>query len=59
LSLIDRTGNNFAGLWYPMIIAAICAVIGYFLLPETSHVDISSDASVASTRKVAAPSTSD
>jgi MFS family permease len=59
LSLIDKTGNNFAGLWYPMTIAAICAVIGYFLLPETSHVDISSDASVASTRNVAAPSSSD
>jgi MFS family permease len=59
LSLIDRTGNNFAGLWYPMAIAAICAVIGYFLLPETSHVDISSDASVASTRNVAAPTSSD
>src|SRR5690349_15492232 len=59
LSLIDKTGNNFAGLWYPMTIAAICAVIGYFLLPETSHVDISSDASVASTRNVPSPSSSD
>ncbi len=48
LSLIKSTGNNFAGLWYPMGIAAICAVVCYLKIPETSHVDISSDASVAS-----------
>ena len=40
--LISRTGNNFAGLWYPMIIAAICAVVCYVAVPETSHVDIES-----------------
>jgi hypothetical protein len=44
LSLINRTGNNFAGLWYPMIIAAICAVICYLRVPETSHVDIETGA---------------
>ncbi len=47
LSLIQSTGNNYAGLWYPMGIAAICAVVGMWKLPETNHVDISSDASVA------------
>jgi len=47
LSLIQSTGNNFAGLWYPMAIAGICAVIGVWKLPETNHIDISSDASVA------------
>src|SRR4029434_9849300 len=29
LSLLTRTGNNYAGLWYPMAIATICAVICY------------------------------
>lgn len=55
LSLINSTGNNFAGLWYPMIVAAVCAVICYLKIPETSHVDISSDVSVASIREAPAP----
>lgn len=52
LSLIGATKNNFAGLWYPMAIAAICAVVCYFWIPETSHIDIASDASVASIRNL-------
>jgi len=48
LSLINATKNDFAGLWYPMGIAGICAIIGIIKLPETNHVDIESDASVAS-----------
>ena len=57
LSLIKSTGNNFAGLWYPMAVAAVCAIVNFLKVPETSHVDISSDASVASIRgpAVAAP----
>ena len=51
LSLIKSTGNDFAGLWYPMAIAAICAVVCYLGVPETSHVDIESDKSVASIRE--------
>ncbi len=51
LSLINSTHNNFAGIWYPMAIAAVCAIIGFWKLPETHHVDISSDHSIASTRK--------
>ena len=48
LELLTRTGNNYAGLWYPMTVAAICAVVCYLKIPETHHVDIESDASVAS-----------
>jgi MFS family permease len=57
LTLINRTGNNFAGLWYPMIIAAICAVICYLRVPETSHVDIEtgSVSAVRETERAPAP----
>jgi len=40
LSLIQATGNNFAGLWYPMAIAAICFVIGALFIKEAKDVDI-------------------
>jgi MFS family permease len=46
LAWITATGNNFAGIWYPMIIAGICFVIGLVLLKETNKVDIS-DASTS------------
>jgi MFS family permease len=57
LTLINRTGNNFAGLWYPMIIAAICAVICYLRVPETSQVDIETGAvsTVRETERAPAP----
>ena len=34
-------GNIFAGLWYPVIIAGITAIVGYFIVPETKGDDIS------------------
>jgi sugar phosphate permease len=53
LSLLTKTGNNYAGLWYPMAVAAVSAVICYLKVPETFHVDIESDASVAALGKKA------
>jgi len=47
VSLISATGNKLAGLFYPIIIAGICFVIGLFLLPETKDVDIAGDATIA------------
>ncbi|HEY0048814.1 MAG TPA: MFS transporter [Pyrinomonadaceae bacterium] len=35
LSIIAETGNIYAGLYYPMIVAAITFLIGSFLLKET------------------------
>ncbi|NTW97175.1 MAG: MHS family MFS transporter [Oscillochloris sp.] len=43
LSLIQATGNNLAGLWYPMGIAGICFIIGTIFLRETKDVDITAD----------------
>ncbi len=41
LSLIQATGNNYSGLWWPMLIAGICFVVGALLLKETKDIDIS------------------
>lgn len=46
LALINATGNNFAGLWWPMGIASICFVVGMLFVKETKDVDIT-DASTS------------
>jgi len=40
LSMCAATGNIYAGLWYPMIIASITFVVGTLMLKETVHVKI-------------------
>ena len=40
LSFIQATGNIYAGLAWPMLIAGICFVVGTFLVKETNQVDI-------------------
>jgi Sugar (and other) transporter len=39
-AITAATGDIYAGLWYPIIFAAITAVVGFFFLPETKDVDI-------------------
>ncbi len=39
-AIVASTGDIYAGLWYPIIFASITAVVGFFFLPETYHVDI-------------------
>jgi len=40
LSLCASTGNIFAGLYYPMIVAGLTFIFGFFLLKESNHVKI-------------------
>jgi Sugar (and other) transporter len=40
VALVAATGNIYAGLWYPIIIAAMTFVIGLIFIPETKDVDI-------------------
>jgi MFS family permease len=40
LSVIALTGNIYAGLYYPIVVAAITFVVGSLLLKETHHVRI-------------------
>jgi len=42
-AVIAATGNMYDGLWYPIIIAGVCFVIGVFFLPETKDRDILKD----------------
>jgi hypothetical protein len=35
LSIIARTGNSYAGLYYPIPVAAVTFVVGSLLLKET------------------------
>jgi MFS family permease len=39
-AIVVGTGNIFAGLWYPVILGGMSAVIMFFFLPETRHRDI-------------------
>jgi MFS family permease len=40
LTVVARTGNIYAGLYYPIAVAAITFVVGSLLLKETHHVRI-------------------
>src|SRR5215813_2261296 len=37
LYVVDRTGNIYAGLYYPIIVASITFIVGSLLLRETKH----------------------
>jgi MFS family permease len=34
-AMVAATGDVYYGLWYPIVVALVCAVIGFFFLPET------------------------
>ncbi len=39
-AIVAATGNIYAGLWYPVIIAGVTLLVGIFLLPETKGREI-------------------
>ncbi len=39
-AIVASTGNIFAGLWYPIVVAMVTFVIGLLFLPETKDRDI-------------------
>ncbi|MBV6424588.1 MAG: putative sialic acid transporter [Steroidobacteraceae bacterium] len=39
-AIVAATGNIYAGLWYPVIVAALTVVVGVLFLPETAHRDV-------------------
>jgi len=40
LAMVAQNGNMFYGLWYPIVIAGICLVVGALFIKETKSVDI-------------------
>jgi MFS family permease len=45
------TGNIYGGLWYPIIVAVMTAVVGGLLLRETKDVDIALDSGVEAAQR--------
>jgi hypothetical protein len=41
-AMVAATGDIYYGLWYPIIIAGITLVVGFFWLPETFKRNIDS-----------------
>lgn len=39
-AMVAQTGDIYFGLWYPIVFAAICFVIGTLFIPETKNRDI-------------------
>ena len=39
-AIVAATGNIYSGLWYPIIIAGVTAVLGTLFIRETKDVDI-------------------
>jgi len=42
-AIVAFTGNIYAGLWYPIVVALMTVVIGVLFLRETKNVDIASN----------------
>jgi MFS family permease len=40
VALVAATGNIYAGLWYPIVIAAMTFIVGILFIPETKDRDI-------------------
>jgi hypothetical protein len=42
--IVTATGNIYAGIWYPVIVAGITFVVALLFLPETKNRDLTTDA---------------
>ena len=50
-AIVATTGNIYAGLWYPIVVAVITLIIGALFLRETKDVDINTGSGVELQRK--------
>ena len=51
-AMVAATGDIYYGLWYPIVVALMTAVIGFLFLHDTKDVDLQADAGTA---RAAAP----
>jgi len=42
-AMVAASGDIYYGLWYPIVVAIICAVVGFLFLHETKNVDLQAD----------------
>ena len=42
-AIVAQTGDMYSGLWYPIVVAGVCFVIGMIFVKETKDVDIYAD----------------
>ena len=42
-AIVAQTGNIYAGLWYPIVVAVMTVVVGLIFVPETKDRDIFAD----------------
>jgi MFS family permease len=40
-AMVAATGNIYYGLWYPIVVAVMTLIIGFFFIPETKDRDLS------------------
>ena len=46
-AMVAATGNIYAGLWYPIVVAVMTLIIGSLFLRDTKGVDITTSSGVA------------
>jgi hypothetical protein len=56
-AIVAATGNIYNGLWYPILVAAMTAVVGGLLLRDTKDVDIQVGSGVEAHLTIAQSST--
>jgi hypothetical protein len=39
-AIVAQTGDMYSGLWYPVVVAGVCFIIGMIFVKETKDVDI-------------------
>jgi hypothetical protein len=46
-AIVAATGDIYAGLWYPIIVAIMTVVVGFIFLRDTKNVDITTGSGVS------------